>query len=56
MSWGQAWPVEDVYPPQVAQYKLVENRHMTHVVQRWDMNRTASIQNAFFNGCGYETW
>jgi hypothetical protein len=46
-----------VLAPFVAKYKLIENRHMTHVVNRWDVEgaRLGSIQNAWFNGAGYQT-
>ena len=41
----------------MAAYKaLTGGRHLTHICERWAMDRTDGIQYAFFNGMGYETW
>jgi formylglycine-generating enzyme required for sulfatase activity len=56
MSWGYwAWwkpsPV-----PLVSRYKWVEPRHMVNICERWARDRSDQLQQAFFNGVGYESW
>jgi formylglycine-generating enzyme required for sulfatase activity len=56
MSWGYwAWwkpsPV-----PLVSRYKWLESRHMVNLCERWARDRSDQLQQAFFNGVGYESW
>lgn len=55
LSWGYWWGVQgDV--PGVDWDKWVEPRHMTHVCDRWAHDRSGWLQDAFFNGDGFESW
>jgi iron(II)-dependent oxidoreductase len=54
LSWGYWWPYQPV--PAVDRYKFIEPRHLTHVCDRWAHDRTDTLQYAFFNGDGYESW
>lgn len=42
--------------PAVDRYKWIEPRHLTHVCDRWAHDRNRWLQDAFFNGDGYESW
>ena len=53
-SWGESWKYTRA--PLVSAYKLVEQRHLVHLCNRFEWNRTDSLHTAFFNGIGYETW
>lgn len=53
-SWAENWKYTDA--PLVSAYRLIEPRHMVHVVERFATNRTDGLHHAFFNGVGYETW
>jgi formylglycine-generating enzyme required for sulfatase activity len=62
LSWGD-WVVpreldDWKYPliPLVSEYKWLESRHMVHVSDRWERDKTDDLQHAFFNGIGYESW
>ena len=68
MSWGYwrtgeyqirylrylAAPGKDI--PVVSKYKWLESRHMVNICDRWIRDRNWDIQDAFFNGTGYESW
>lgn len=59
MGVGQNWPHgagPDPMAPLVHAYKVIEPRHMAHIVERYAENRTDGVQTAFFNGIGYESW
>lgn len=44
-------------PPLIAAYKAVTfGKHLTHLCERWADNHIDGIQQAFFNGIGFETW
>ena len=44
-------------PPLVAAYKAVTfGKHLTHLCERWADNHIDGIQQAFFNGIGFESW
>jgi gamma-glutamyl hercynylcysteine S-oxide synthase len=44
-------------PPLIAAYKAVTyGRHLTHLCERWADNHIDGIQQAFFNGIGFESW
>eukprot|EP01084_Bolivina_argentea_P290183 498388_1 len=54
MGWGYWHPY--TYQPYVGKWKWYEAKRMTNVCNRWAQNRTDDMQNAFFNGLGYESW
>merc|ERR1719315_80470 len=60
MSWGYWTPGakgEDEVTPFVGAYKAVTGgRHMTHVTERWARHHEDGVQQAFFNGGGFEVW
>jgi len=53
MSWGY-WRYDFV--PSISRYKWLEPRHMVHISNRWSHNHLDDLQEAFFNGIGFETW
>ena len=61
-TWGY-WDVTGLnstsLAPPVSAYKLLENRHMVHISDRWGggdgVPRMDGMQYAYFNGVGYET-
>jgi gamma-glutamyl hercynylcysteine S-oxide synthase len=53
MTWGY-WNYDLI--PTVSRYKWLEPRHMVNVCRRWARNKNEDLQEAFFNGVGYETW
>jgi len=53
LTWGYwKYPFE----PMISKNKWLEPRHMVHVCERWARDKTDSLQAAFFNGVGYESW
>ena len=53
MNWGQySFP----FIPMVDRYKWIETRHMVNISDRWNQDKTADLQFAFFNGVGWESW
>src|ERR1035437_3704265 len=42
--------------PSISRGKWLEPRHMVHVCDRWNKDKTNNLQYAFFNGVGYESW
>ena len=53
MNWGQySFP----FIPMVDRFKWIETRHMVNISDRWNMDKTADLQFAFFNGVGWESW
>ena len=53
MNWGY-WKYE--FAPSVSRYKWLESRHMEHLSNRWGRNHADDLQEAFFNGIGFESW
>lgn len=53
LTWGY-WKFPFV--PMISRYKWLEPRHMVHVCDRWNRDKTDNLQYAFFNGVGYESW
>jgi formylglycine-generating enzyme required for sulfatase activity len=53
MTWGY-WKYDLI--PSVSRYKWLDARHMVNVCRRWARDKTDDLQEAFFNGVGYETW
>jgi iron(II)-dependent oxidoreductase len=67
MSWAQAAtpapgsdPVfgrnEAANVPTVDKLKWLEPRHLTHISDRWERDKNADMQYAFFNGIGIMPW
>jgi len=55
MTWGQYAGQFD-FVPGVDRFRWLEPRHMVHISDRWNRNRTNDLQFAFFNGEGWESW
>ena len=59
-SWGYFFPdwgkLKYDHIPGVSVYKWLEPRHQVHITDRWAINKTESLQYAFFNGVGYNAW
>jgi iron(II)-dependent oxidoreductase len=53
MSWGY-W--HNDFIPAISRYKWIEPRHMVHISNRWAHSHLDDLQNAFFNGVGFESW
>jgi gamma-glutamyl hercynylcysteine S-oxide synthase len=53
MTWGQ---YKFPFVPRVDRYKWLEPRHMVHISDRWNRDKTNDLQFAFFNGVGWESW
>jgi len=53
MNWGY-WNYSFV--PSVSRYKWLEPTHMVHLCARWSHDHTDDLQEAFFNGIGFESW
>ena len=53
MSWGY-WKYDFV--PSVSLLKWQDTRHMVHICERWTRDHNPAIQEAFFNGVGFESW
>jgi iron(II)-dependent oxidoreductase len=53
MSWGY-WHGSAV--PTLSRYKWLETRHMVNISNRWGKDHTNDLQEAFFNGVGFESW
>jgi len=54
MSWAQAFKDSDV--PGVLRNKWFEQRHMLHMIRRWDRDHTSELQTAWMNGVGMLVW
>lgn len=54
MSWAQ-WFV-DSDAPGVLRNKWFEQRHMLHMIHRWDRDHTSELQTAWMNGVGMLVW
>jgi iron(II)-dependent oxidoreductase len=53
LTWGY-WKYDFV--PSVSRYKWLEPRHMVHLSDRWAHDHLDDLQEAFFNGIGFESW
>lgn len=53
LSWGY-WKYDFV--PSVSRYKWLEPRHMVNMCNRWAHDHVDDLQQAFFNGAGFESW
>ena len=52
-TWGY-WNY--TFVPSVSRYKWLEPRHMVNLSNRWALDHTDDLQEAFFNGIGFESW
>jgi formylglycine-generating enzyme required for sulfatase activity len=55
LTWGQYGGQFD-FVPGVDKYRWLEPRHMVHISDRWNRDKTHDLQYAFFNGEGWESW
>jgi len=53
LTWGY-WDYSFV--PSVSRFKWLEPRHMVNISNRWAHDHTDDLQEAFFNGAGFESW
>jgi len=53
LSWGY-WNY--TFVPSVSRYKWLDTRHMVNICDRWSHDHTDELQEAFFNGAGFESW
>ena len=53
LTWGY-WKYDFV--PSVSRYKWLESRHMVNMCNRWAHDHLDDLQEAFFNGVGFESW
>lgn len=53
-SWGQ-W-FDDSAAPGVCRNRWFEQRHMIHMIRRWDLDHTGEMQMAWMNGAGMFVW
>lgn len=53
LTWGY-WNYQ--FAPSVSRYKWLEPRHMVHLSNRWAHSHLDDLQQAFFNGIGFESW
>ncbi len=44
------------FTPSVSRYKWLETRHQEHISDRWAHDHLDDLQEAFFNGIGFESW
>jgi gamma-glutamyl hercynylcysteine S-oxide synthase len=44
------------FVPKVYRYKWLETRHMANITDRWGRDKISDLQEAFFNGIGWESW
>jgi iron(II)-dependent oxidoreductase len=53
MNWAY-WKFP--FTPMISKNKWIESRHMEHISDRWERDKTDDLQYAFFNGIGYVSW
>jgi formylglycine-generating enzyme required for sulfatase activity len=53
LTWGY-WNYSFV--PSVSRFKWLEHRHMVNISDRWAHDHKDDLQEAFFNGIGFESW
>jgi formylglycine-generating enzyme required for sulfatase activity len=56
MTWSGAYQFDSQPFPMVLSYKVLEMRHMVHVLHRDGKDRTRAVQTSWFNGAGLHTW
>src|SRR5208337_3318922 len=55
LTWGY-WSSAYDFIPSVSRYKWLEARHLDHICNRFAHNHLDDLQEAFFNGDGFESW
>ncbi|OJU63690.1 MAG: hypothetical protein BGO01_07395 [Armatimonadetes bacterium 55-13] len=53
-SWAQWFDDSDV--PGILRNKWIEQRHMQHLIRRWDTDHSGELQTAWMNGAGVFVW
>jgi gamma-glutamyl hercynylcysteine S-oxide synthase len=53
LTWGY-WNY--TFVPSVSRFKWLEHRHMVNISDRWAHDHKDDLQEAFFNGIGFESW
>ena len=53
LTWGY-W--DYTFVPSVSRFKWLESRHMVNLSNRWAHDHLDDLQEAFFNGVGFESW
>src|SRR5579862_5776475 len=53
-SWAQ-W-FDDSSAPGILRNRWFEQRHMQHMIRRWDLDHTGEMQMAWMNGAGMFVW
>ena len=53
LTWGQ---YKFQFAPTLDKYRWLEPRHQVNIQGRWNRDKTADLQYAFFNGEGWESW
>jgi formylglycine-generating enzyme required for sulfatase activity len=53
MTWSA---LNASFAPSVSRAKWLEHRHMMHISDRWNREKTDDLQSAWFNGVGYVSW
>ena len=56
MTWSGAYDFAAQPFPMVLSYKVLEMRHMVHVLHRDGKDRTRAVQTSWFNGAGIHSW
>ena len=56
MSWWSNQPAPTQLAPEIYRFKWLETRHMAHISDRYNRTKTDDLQEAFFNGIGWESW
>lgn len=56
MTWSGAYAYASQPFPMTLSFKVLEQRHMVHVLHRDGKDRTRAVQTSWFNGAGVHTW
>ena len=56
MSWWSDPPPTTQFVPVIYRFKWLETRHMTNISDRNNRSKADDLQEAFFNGVGWESW
>eukprot|EP01051_Picozoa_sp_SAG22_P013044 SAG22_NODE_1418_length_4469_cov_1.911670_1_plen_1205_part_10 len=56
MTWSGAFNYAGQPAPATLAFKVIETRHMVHVLDRDTKDRTAALQTSWWNAAGVHTW
>jgi iron(II)-dependent oxidoreductase len=56
MTWSGAFAFSKLPAPLTLAFKVLEQRHMVHVLHRDGKDRTRAVQTSWFNGAGVHSW